>query len=189
MMLDNIWFTYKARIRAQVRLAKNDFHSQGLLVWYAFCGAVLAVVAIRFPQILGAQTDILAAVFSLAILVVSLMVTGRDFRGRSIEMRRNYLALQSLYRQAQQDPSPLSPQQIENEYGALLDQVENHTSLDDVCARVFNTGKLTSRAPSKLDVARAWGYTVVRRVSLLGLYALPIAVVLLTLLFPLAVSQ
>lgn len=189
MTLDNIWFTYKARIRAQVRLAKNDFHSQALLVWYAFCGAVLAVVAIRFPQILGSQTDILAAVLSIALLVVSLMVTGRDFRGRSMEMQRNYLALQSLYRRAQQDPPPLSPQEIEKEYGALLDQVENHTTLDDVCARVLDTGKLTSRHPSLGDSARARGYMVVRTVTLLGLYALPIAVTIYTLTLPTIVTK
>ncbi|WP_456281198.1 SLATT domain-containing protein [Cupriavidus sp. JZ107] len=184
MTLDNIWFTYKARIRAQVRLAKNDFHSQALLVWYAFCGAVLAVVAIRFPQILGSQTDILAAVFSIALLVVSLMVTGRDFRGRAMEMQRNYLALQSLYRRAQQNPPVLSLQEIENQYGVLLDQVENHTTLDDVCARVFETGRLTSRHPSLADCARAWGYMAARTVILLSLYALPVAVTLSTFTIP-----
>jgi len=181
MTLDNIWFTYKARIRAQVRLAKNDFHSQALLVWYAFCGAVLAILTIRYPQILGSNTDILAATLAIALLVVSLMVTGRDFRGRSIEMRRNYLALQSLYRRAQQNSPILSPQEVEERYESLLDEVENHTTLDDVCARVFHTGKLTSRNPSLVELARAGGYIVVRTFVLIFLYGLPLGITYYTL--------
>lgn len=180
MTLDNIWFTYKARIRSQVRLAKNDFHSQALLVWYAFCGAVLAVLAIRYPQVLGANTDILAAILAIALLVVSLMVTGRDFRGRSIEMRRNYIGLHALYRRAEQTPPLLTAQEIEDQYDLLLNEVENHTALDDVCARVFNSGTLTSRNPSVVETGVACGYIVLRTVVLLGLYLLPAMAVLYT---------
>lgn len=176
MAHDNIWFTYKARIRTQVRLAKNDFHSQALLVWYAFCGAVLAILTIRYPEVLGKNTDILAAVLSTSLLVVSLMVTGRDFRGRSIDMLRNYLELQSLYRQAEQNPPPFSPQEIEKRYQSLLAEVENHTSLDDICSRVFSTGKLTSRIPSLVERCYAGGYIILRTVVLICLYGLPAAI-------------
>ncbi|MFL9966423.1 SLATT domain-containing protein [Paraburkholderia sediminicola] len=176
MTADRIWFTFKARIRAQIRLSKNDFHSQALLVWYAFCGAALAVLVIRYGTILGGNTDLLAAVFSVAILVVSLMVTGRDFRGRSIEMQRNYLALQSLYRRAIQTPTALTDAEIEEEYDRLLESGENHGTLDDICARVFHTGELTSRAPTKFESARAYAYVVVRTATTFFLYTLPVAV-------------
>ncbi|WP_321840772.1 SLATT domain-containing protein [Paraburkholderia bannensis] len=178
MAHDSIWFTYKARIRAQVRLSKNDFHSQALLVWYAFCGAVLATLALRFPKVLGDDTDMLAAILSIALLVVSLMVTGRDFRGRSIEMRRNYLALESLYRKAKVVRSPLTPQQVEERYEQLLSEVENHTSLDDMCARVFHTGILYSRIPSFLESTTARGYVLLRMLILSFLYILPIGITL-----------
>jgi hypothetical protein len=174
MAHDNIWFTYKARICTHDRLARNDFHTQNLLVWYAFCGAVLAIVTVRFPTILGGNTDIVAAVLSTALLVVSMMVTGRDFRGRSIEMRRNYLSLQTLYRKGTSNPPTLTDAQIESEYEQLLDSAENHSHLDDMRARVFNTGKLDSRLPTTRETAIAYGYCALRFLVLSTAYLLPL---------------
>lgn len=51
-MNDSIWFTFKARIRASQRLADTDFHSQILLVWYAFVGTLLSIVTIRHDKVL-----------------------------------------------------------------------------------------------------------------------------------------
>ena len=61
-MLNKVWFTYKARIQAHHRLEWMDTHSQFLLVWYAILGAALAVVAIRYPTLLGKNTDIFGAI-------------------------------------------------------------------------------------------------------------------------------
>lgn len=68
-MLNKVWFTYKARIQAHHRLEWMDTHSQFLLVWYAILGAALAVVAIRYPTLLGKNTDILVQFCQLHCLV------------------------------------------------------------------------------------------------------------------------
>ena len=96
-MHDNIWFTYKARIQAHHRLEWLEKHSQFILVWYAILSAVLSIVTLRFPKVLGDNTDIVAAILSVALLGISLIVSNLDFRGRAIAMRRNYIALQRLY--------------------------------------------------------------------------------------------
>lgn len=173
MSSDNIWFTYKARIRAHDRLAKNDFHSQNLLVWYAFSATVLAILAIRYPRILGPNTDVAAAVLSTALLIVSMMVTGRDFRGRSLEMRRNYLALQALYWKTKHEPPSVTPSEIEREYERLLDTTENHAHIDDMCARVFNTGTLDTRKPTCREIGLAYSYIALRFMILTAVYLLP----------------
>lgn len=112
-MRDNIWFTYKARINAHHRLEWLEKHSQFILVWYAIFSAVLSVISIRFPKVLGGNTDIIASILSVALLGISLVVSNLDFRGRAISMRRNYLALQRLYANTS-DEVPLTSAQLNN---------------------------------------------------------------------------
>jgi hypothetical protein len=171
---DKIWFTYKARIRAHDRLSRNDLYSQILLVWYALASTILAIVAVRYPEIFGKNTDIISAVLSTALLVLSMLVTGRDYRGRSLEMRKNYLALQSLHRKLSTAPPLISIIDAEKEYEKLLDSVENHAQIDDICARVSNSGTLTSRKPSSQEWATAYLYLTVRLSSLVLFFLLPV---------------
>ena len=96
-MEDKLWFTYKARIEAEVRLRNNDQHSQVLLVWYAVVSVVFSIIAIRYPLFLGKDTDILSSILSVALLAISMLVANRDYRGRSSAMQRNYVAIKSLY--------------------------------------------------------------------------------------------
>lgn len=144
-MRDNIWFTYKARIQAHKRLERLDLHSQSLLVWYAILGGVLAILSIRYPNLLGGDTDLLAAILSVSLLAISLSVTNRDFRGRAMLMRRNYLDLQKLYN-SMPAISAISKDDLDH-YHQLLGESENHRGLDDILSRIFSTG-LTSRKPS-----------------------------------------
>ncbi|MBZ7661957.1 SLATT domain-containing protein, partial [Klebsiella grimontii] len=147
-MRDNIWFTYKARINAHHRLEWLEKHSQFILVWYALFSAVLSIITLRFPKILGDNTDILAAILSVALLGISLVVSNLDFRGRSISMRRNYLALQRLYSDTTTEQR-LTPEQ-RKKYHELLDEVENHLDIDDKAARVAQLG-LTTRIPTNKE--------------------------------------
>lgn len=173
-MKDNIWFTYRARIRAQERLERNSFHTQLLMVWYALVGALLGVIAIRHPTFLGGDTDLIAAVFSVAILVISMLVANRDFRGRSIEMRLNYLALQALYNKACSEDVVMAQAEIIDAYQQLLSSVENHAEIDDKYFRVFHTGKLSSRQPTNSEKAEVYAYLAMRLLFLIACYALPV---------------
>jgi len=174
MLSDKIWFTYKSRIRAHERLTSNDLHSQHLLIWYALISAVLSIAILRYPKLLGENTDIFTATMSVALLVISLLVANRDFRGRGIEMRRNYLALQRLYRECIAPGGPTrSLSDIDDDYQELLAEGENHTTRDDKHFRVFQDG-LTSRIPSCREKAEVFGYLFVRYTLLFVLYAIPV---------------
>jgi hypothetical protein len=94
---DDIWFTYKARIAAEVRLRNNDLHSQVLLIWYAVLSTAGSIVAIRHEKFLGPDTDISMAVLSVGLLAISMLVASRDFKGRALMMRANHLALKTLF--------------------------------------------------------------------------------------------
>lgn len=167
---DKIWFTYKARIKAHERLERMDFHSQLLLVWYAILSSILAILSIRYPTLLGDNTDILGAILSIGLLAISLSVTNRDFRGRAMLMRGNYLHLQKLYNDIQPTGPTLAEQDL---YAGLLRDSENHTSMDDILARVSSTG-LTSRIPTKIEYARGIASIILRYILIITLYATPL---------------
>lgn len=173
-MKNNIWFTYKARIQAYIRLEWLDLHSQFLLVWYAILGAVLSIVAIRYPQVLGPDTDILASILSVTLLGVSLALTNRDFRGRALAMRVNYRALQRLH--AQVEGATLSPEQIER-YHDLLGQSENHRDIDDLIFRVRTDLELPERKPTCRQIIYVHCWLYARVVVTLVLYGAPLAAV------------
>ncbi|WP_374245036.1 SLATT domain-containing protein [Zoogloea sp.] len=175
-MKDSVWFTYKARIQAAERLSSNNFHSQALLVWYAFFSAALAIVTIRYPKIVGEDTDLFSAVLGVGLLVVSMFVTSQDFRGRAISMRSNYIALQLLYKSLAGNTPNLD--QI-TRYNELLSSVENHSEMDDKQFRVFQNG-LTTRMPSRYEKIEVHAYMALRATTLTLLYAAPFALVLLS---------
>lgn len=170
-MRDNIWFTYKARINAHHRLEWLEKHSQFILVWYAILSAVLSIVTLRIPTVLGNNTDILAAILSVALLGISLVVSNLDFRGRAISMRRNYLALQRLYFETSAEKDITSEQR--KQYHELLDDVENHLDIDDKAARVAQAGLLT-RIPTDKEVREVRNWKMKRRIFTYSLYLLPL---------------
>nr|WP_170930271.1 SLATT domain-containing protein [Pseudomonas sp. B35(2017)] len=176
-MKDKVWFTYKARIQAHKRLEWLDFHSQMLLVWYAILSTILGVLTIRYSHIIGPDTDVMAAVLSVALLGVSLAVTNRDFRGRAMAMRNNYLQLQNLYNVLvveEAAKTPPTPPQI-SKYGDLLAECENHREIDDRVARVF-ASNLSSRHPTKYEKTYAICWLGIRLIVTTALYALPLIV-------------
>lgn len=174
-MREKIWFTYKARIQAHKRLEWMHFHSQCILVWYAVLAVVLAIVTLRHPSILGSDTDVYAAILAVMLLAVSLSVANRDFRGRAMLMRRNYLDLQELYN-AMQNPPQVDAAALER-YNRLLGEAENHSGVDDILARIFSKG-LTSRLPSKGEWAVGVGWMVLRFLVTLLLYVAPVWIAL-----------
>ncbi|MGM8063001.1 SLATT domain-containing protein [Vogesella indigofera] len=173
-MKDKIWFTYKARIQAHKRLEWLDFHSQMLLVWYAILSTILGVLSVRYPHVLGRNTDVMATVLSVALLGVSLAVTNRDFRGRAMVMRGNYLKLQKLYNELFSVSTQPTPEQV-NRYDDLLAESENHNEVDDRIARLLASG-LTSRQLKWYERLSAIYWLGLRLFVTCLLYALPLAV-------------
>lgn len=153
MEFNDIWFTYKARIAAEVRLKNNDLHSQILLVWYAIVSSAAGIVALRYPNFAGPNTDIYTAVLSVALLSISMLVASRDYRGRALQMRANHIALKRYYEELKTGIA--DPKNKPENYSKLLLECENHSSYDDRYFRVFNKANLSSRHPTKVDVALA----------------------------------
>nr|WP_283379822.1 SLATT domain-containing protein [Escherichia coli] len=142
-----------------------------MLVWYAILSAVLSIVTLRFPKVLGDNTDIVAAILSVALLGISLIVSNLDFRGRAIAMRRNYIALQRLYFDITTSQQ-LTLEQKEK-YFNLLNEVENHRDIDDKISRVTQVG-LTTRIPTQKEKIIVILWILLRIFTTAALYILPL---------------
>ncbi|CAM3682176.1 SLATT domain-containing protein [Polaromonas hydrogenivorans] len=171
---DDIWFTFKARIAAELRLKNNDLHSQILLVWYAIVSSTANIVALRYGKFAGPDTDIYTAVLSVALLAISMLVSSRDYRGRALQLRTNHIALKLFYDELQ--AGTISAVDKPKIYSRLLSECENHSSYDDRYFRIFNRAGLEGRFPTKLD----WFFMLIMcggRISgVLILYLLPLSV-------------
>lgn len=171
---DDVWFTSKARIAAELRLKNNDVHSQILLVWYAIASSCAGIVALRYPQFAGPNTDIYTAVLSVALLAVSMMVANRDYRGRALQMRANHIALKQFYEELRL--GVINPNDKPARYSSLLLECENHSSYDDRYFRIINRATLTSRKPTPLDWFSMLAALTCRVVGAVILYLAPILV-------------
>lgn len=175
MTSDDVWFTFKARIAAELRLKNNDLHSQILLVWYAIVSSTASIVALRYEKFAGPNTDIYTAVLSVGLLSISLLVASRDYRGRALQMRANHIALKQFHDELKL--GIIDPNKKPELYAKLLSECENHTTYDDRYFRVFNSSGLTSRKPTWWD----WTLTLVtcsaRTGGFLFLYFLPLSII------------
>ncbi len=171
---DDIWFTYKARIAAEQRLRNSDLHSQSLLIWYAIVSTAAGLFAIRYEKFAGPDTDIYMAVLSVALLVISMFVANRDFRGRAMQMRSNHIALKRLHDELV--AGIVAPENKPKIYSELLVECENHTSYDDRYFRVFNKSGLKSRLPTRFEHFFVIGVCGVKSAIYLALYLLPFTV-------------
>lgn len=177
-MEDKLWFTYKARIEAETRLRNNDLHSQVLLVWYAVVSAVFSIIAIRYPQFLGKDTDVISSILSVALLAISMLVANRDYRGRASAMQSNYIAIKRLYEEIKgTTPSDLAS--VAKQYADLLESTENHTPYDDRYARVFHGDGLTTRLPSSGEKALLFSHLTFRLLVAFVLYAAPVSLLVI----------
>ena len=171
---DDVWFTYKARIAAELRLRNNDLHSQVLLVWYAIVSSAAGIVTLRYEKFAGPDTDIYTAVLSVALLAISMLVAGRDYRGRALQMRANHIALKRFYDELM--ANTISVDKKPELYAKLLLECENHSTYDDRYFRIFNRSGLTSRSPTILDWVFMLTMCSCRVGGFVALYLLPLTV-------------
>ena len=174
---DDVWFTYKARIAAELRLKNNDIQSQILLVWYALVSSAASIVAVRYEKFAGPDTDIYTAILSVALLVISMLVANRDYRGRALQLRANHIALKKLHDDLKS--GAVSAADKPAAYSKLLAECENHSSYDDRYFRVLNGDGLTTRRPTIADYFFMSVVCLFRVISLVLLYILPFTVFLI----------
>lgn len=184
-LADNVvWFTRKAWINAENRLLKNDFHTQLLMVVYAAYTSCLSVVLLKYEPSPADKNfiDSSLAVLSIVLLALSLYLNTKSFKDRAARFKSGYHDLQSiedhLKSLAGKQEGPGSEQEfmkLTNDYNKILRDVENHSELDDIRARVLGRARLSSRHPTSQDYIRYYWWRTWRLVGLTIAYAAPAA--------------
>lgn len=186
---DRIWFTRIARIYSEKRLLRNEFHSQLLLMAYSVYNIALAVTLLKYKPISDDAGAVLGIILSVALFGLSFHLTARNFSARAQRFKENYTALQELSGRlelaaCQSDQVALEDaiKQVQDEYGKAIVGCENHTTLDDRCARYLTGSGLTTRKLTRWDYVTVVGYSIGRYLVLSLLYVLPPALFIYMLL-------
>lgn len=139
-LINKIWFTYSARIKAHKRISQNNLFANLLLCLYSLSATICSIAALSNGSFLGRNTSILLIVLSLIIFIFSLLLGSYNFSLRAYLMRDNYIDLQELYNKLEysDDLDFDSLKKYAEEYSSILRRYENHSSIDDISHR-FST--------------------------------------------------
>ncbi|WP_218645334.1 SLATT domain-containing protein [Shewanella sp. Scap07] len=191
----NIWWTRKARIRAEKRLLSNAFQSQLLLLWYSFFSVAVSIYYLNDTQSeLGATYWV---VYSVLVLVMSCFINGLSFKERAGLIKECYIGLKSLHLKAEHNEGNGNDQIklsiISNDYEQSLNACENHTDEDYIVAlcndywsssrttttATDTTAKYITQEPTFYQKVQFFFYYIKRFLVLSILYALPIIIMCL----------
>lgn len=177
---NRIWFTRIARIYSEKRLLRNQFHSQLLLMAYSVYSIALSVTLLKYKPISDDAGAVFGIVLSVALFGLSFLLNARNFSDRAQRFKENYTRLQELIGRldlaachTNQVTLEATIQQIQAEYGTAIMSSENHTTIDDRCARYLAGSGLTTRKLTSWEYATVFGYSIGRYVALGLLYTLP----------------
>lgn len=181
-MKDNIWWTRKARIKAEQRLLSNQRWMELLLLWYSLSSLFVSVWLLAGMADNQEYYPAVFTCFSIFILAFSLYGASSRFSQRAERMKENYVALQDLYLSIEaHESSSTSPSLPEHRkrYAQLLNEAENHIDFDFSKALIFedmqseDKSKLTKR-PRAIDYfALLLGYAK-RSALLVILFVIPV---------------
>lgn len=169
---NQIWFTRKARIRAAERINANYFHSNLLLIWYSFLSFCIAITLIKYPDLLGSNSDIIMTIATGSVFSLSLYVHQLDFKNRYIGLKSNYISLQGLIFDLKVCDSMDRYKELYSDYLYYLDEVENHSNMDLLYFIWFESENCT-RKLAFMEVIQLYAYVILRTSILTLLYAFP----------------
>lgn len=151
---NKIWITRKSRIRAEDRLRKNDFLTQLLVNYYTLIVVGLSIWTL-YDSSHAQLISVLLIIASVLLFGLSIFLTSRDFRGRSLAFKDCYIKLDELYNETELLKAisvNLSPQKInelQKKYNDIIYSVENHTSID-YFGVLNDTNKISARQKTYL---------------------------------------
>lgn len=189
-LAERVWFTRKAWIEAEKRLLSDEYHTQLLLVAYSAYTTCISVVLLAFDPPAGDKklVDTSMVVLAVALLVLSFYLNSKSFKDRASRFKAGYLELHDIesearllaYQMGATPPAPLvinGLKALSDRYTKILREVENHSELDDVRARIGAGNGLLSRHLTLAEHVR-FHALYLARIALLGaMYIAPAAAI------------
>ncbi|WP_035192229.1 SLATT domain-containing protein [Acidithiobacillus ferrivorans] len=137
----------------------------------------------EYKPISDKAAGVFGIVLSVTLFGLSFYMNTRGFSARAHHFKENYTRLQELLgllevAECQADSAKLQKviENVQAEYGTAIANSENHTTMDDRCARFPYGRKGTSRTLTNWDYIYIWYYFISRYLSLGLLYASPVLI-------------
>lgn len=133
---DRSYKTYKARMYASRRLALRGKAWNASLLSLTVATTIASIGLLTNEEMYGAAGPTIFACLAVLSLVISLVVAGQNYSGRSRDLFNNYRRLQRLsteveYLRLKNDVAdPEKVQALLSRYNDLLDDSENHSEAD-----------------------------------------------------------
>ena len=178
---DKVWWTRKAKIKAERRLLNLDYYSQLLLLWYSSFLVCYSIYSLVKPPSNDNESVIMVAL-SVLILALTLFINNMNYKGRAMLIKQCYEKLSIIYTSSL-NSTELT--EIDKEYQSILAASENHLERDFIKAMVdenSNTSDKTllTKHPTNWHKAQVLYYCLVNVTVFLFLFIFPL-IILITL--------
>ncbi|MFC5469284.1 SLATT domain-containing protein [Cohnella suwonensis] len=134
-LLNKVWLTRKARIKAEERLEQYDFLAQILLNYYTLVITGLSIWCL-YDSSNAQLISVLSIIASVLLFGLSIFVTSRNFKGRALAFKSCYIKLDEIYNEGELFKSNISAlttedlTKLQKKYNEVIYSVENHTPID-----------------------------------------------------------
>ncbi|ELY4099888.1 SLATT domain-containing protein [Cronobacter sakazakii] len=129
---DKVWWTRKAKIKAERRLLNQDYYSQFLLLWYSSFLVCYSIYSLVKPPANDNESIIMVAL-SVLILALTLFINNMNYKGRAMLIKQCYEKLSVIYTLSL-NCNDLTA--LDKEYQSILASSENHLERDFIKAMV-----------------------------------------------------
>lgn len=168
---ERTYTTFVSRARAAERLSTQGTLWNIALAVSSTATLALSVVSLSNPQYMGGRAGLIACLFSILTLVLSLIVSLFNYGGRARDMFHSYRTIQRVSAEAERlDSITLTETdlnealgRLDTEYQLGLDQSENHSTLDYWRARRIEP---RSKDPGQVHARRQRFAAVIRQSAL-----------------------
>lgn len=176
---DKVWWTRKARMKAERRLLNLEFYSQFLLLWYSSFLVCYSIYSLVKPPANDSEAVIMVAL-SVLILVLTLFINNMNYKGRAMLIKQCYEKLSVVYTASLS--STISTTLDEN-YQSILASSENHLERDFIKAMVdeyINTmdKTLLTKVPSWRHRLQVLYYKIQNSIVFLFLFFFPLLILM-----------
>lgn len=174
-LYNKVWWTRKAKIKAERRLLNLDYYAQFLLLWYSSFLVCYSIYSLVNPATNNTEPVIMVAL-SVLVLIVTLYNSNMNYKGRAILIKQCYEKLSIIETELSIESNIV---ELDKKYQSILTTTENHLDRDFIKAIIDeynNTSdkSLLTKKPTYLHRVQNWLYKI-RNISVfIVLFCFPI---------------
>ncbi|HCU0915104.1 TPA: SLATT domain-containing protein, partial [Proteus mirabilis] len=129
-LYNKVWWTRKAKIKAERRLLNLDYYSQFILLWYSSFLVCYSIYSLVKPAENNTESVIMVAL-SVLVLIVTLYNSNMNYKGRATLIKQCYEKLSTIETESLIKDDVV---ELNKKYQSILTTTENHLDRDFIKA-------------------------------------------------------